>query len=94
MQTASRGTFEYDHCKFKVEPGKCGSARVVVALELKVALSYTIEASYAGPASGPHVDTHFSTRQLCAQGELLHPLTTPHPLPCYQYTPLPRHTPH
>ena len=49
----------------------------------KVALSYTIEASYAGPASGPHVDTHFSTRQLCAQGELLHPLTTPHPSPCY-----------
>ena len=71
MQLASQGSFAYDNCKYKVEPGKSGSARVVVALELKVALSYTIEASYAGPAAGPHPDTHFSTRQLCAQGELL-----------------------
>jgi hypothetical protein len=42
MQLASRGSFAYEHCKFKVEPGKSGSARVVVALELKVALSHTI----------------------------------------------------
>ena len=71
MQQGSNGTFAYDHCKFKVEAGKTGSARVVVALELQVGLSYTIEASYAGPKAGPHRDAHFSTRQLCAQGELL-----------------------
>ena len=42
MQLASQGSFAYDNCKYKVEPGKSGSARVVVALELKVAPSHTI----------------------------------------------------
>ena len=63
----------------------------------KVALSYTIEASYAGPAAGPHVDTHFSTRQLCAQGELLRPLSrhTPcHTTPLITPHPSPRYTPY
>ena len=71
MHQASEGAFDYNGCKFKVEPSKECTARVVVAHELKVALSYTVEASYAGPAAGPHRDTHFTTRQLCAQGELL-----------------------
>ena len=42
MQAASGGTFAYDNCKYKVEPGKCGSARVVVALELKATAIITM----------------------------------------------------
>ena len=67
MAAASDGAFAYDGCKFKAEPAKECTARLVAAQQLKVGLSYTIEASYAGPASGPHGSDHFSTRMLCAQ---------------------------
>jgi hypothetical protein len=44
--------YRFEKCKFKVQKGKIGTARVVAAKQLKVAQAYTLEASLGGTTAG------------------------------------------
>lgn len=66
----SHGAFSYLDSSFKVKRGKDATGRVVVHRELGVPLSYTLEATYAGPSAGPLAGTHFTCAQLQLIGSL------------------------
>ncbi len=44
--------FSYQNCKFRVEPDKIGTGRVVVWKEFKVTNSFTLESSFRGYEHG------------------------------------------
>jgi hypothetical protein len=67
---AMHGVFSYRDSHFKVKRAKEATGRVVVNRELGVPLSYTLEATYAGPSAGPLAGTHFTTTQLQQVGAL------------------------
>ena len=52
--------FSYRDCHFKVTPGRESTARVVVARELHVANSYTVESTYCGSNQGPLAGKQFN----------------------------------
>jgi hypothetical protein len=56
--------FSFKDCTFNVGRGRESTARVVVARELFVKHSYTVESSYCGPDEGPLARTQFNTRHL------------------------------
>ena len=80
----SNNLFSYKDCTFNVGKGRESTARVVVARELLVKNSYTIESSYCGPDEGPLARTQFSTKHLEMVGigladtmlQIYHPDTT------------------
>jgi hypothetical protein len=49
----SDALFSFKDCTFNVGKGRESTARVVVARELLVKHSYTVESSYCGPDEGP-----------------------------------------
>jgi len=53
--------FSYDDCSFSVTKSKDTTARVVVARELNITNSYTLEASFCGANFGRYNSCHFST---------------------------------
>jgi hypothetical protein len=59
--------FSYKDCSFTVTRGREATARVVVARELGIPASYTVEASFCGTdfSQTPH---HFSTEQYQVRG--------------------------
>jgi len=52
--------FSYKDCNFYVPPCKLGTARVVVARDLGIPLSYTLEASFLGPMVGEFARSQFT----------------------------------
>jgi cytosolic carboxypeptidase protein 2/3 len=54
--------FSYRDCHFKVTPGRESTARVVVARELHVANSYTVESTYCGSNQGPLAGKQFNVQ--------------------------------
>jgi hypothetical protein len=60
----SDALFSFKDCTFNVGKGRESTARVVVARELLVKHSYTVESSYCGPDEGPLACTQFSTKHL------------------------------
>ena len=60
----SEQLFAFKDCTFNVGKGRESTARVVVARELLVKHSYTVESSYCGPDEGPLARTQFSTKHL------------------------------
>jgi hypothetical protein len=65
---SSRGAFSYADTSFTIKRSKEATGRVVVHRELGVGLSYTVEATYAGPSAGPLAGVHFSSTQLAQLG--------------------------
>lgn len=53
--------FSFEHCKFRIQRSKEGTARVVIWM-LGVANSYTMEASFGGTELGSRMSTHFSAQ--------------------------------
>jgi len=53
--------FSYEDCSFCVQKSKEGTGRVVVARELNITNSYTLEASFCGANFGRYNACHFST---------------------------------
>ena len=51
----------FDDCSFNVRKGRDTTARVVVARELNIPLSYTLEATFAGSDYGPLKYCHMNT---------------------------------
>eukprot|EP00644_Phytophthora_capsici_P004248 jgi/Phyca11/109822/e_gw1.17.720.1 len=58
-------------CSFKVSRDKETTARVVVASELKISWSFTLEASFCGANYGELQNMHFNTRHLREAGASL-----------------------
>ena len=63
-----RHCFSFQDCAFAVRKGRECTARVVVAREIGIANTYTLEATYCGPDFGPFCDTHLCLRQLMELG--------------------------
>ena len=66
-QSKNSDFFSFDSCSFKIQKSKANTARVVV-YELGISNSYTLEASFCGPESGPRKNTQFSTLDLEQMG--------------------------
>ncbi|CAG9462836.1 unnamed protein product [Pedinophyceae sp. YPF-701] len=56
--------FSFGSSVFSLHRSKETTARAVGYRELGLCNSFTLEASFAGPASGPHANTHLTTSQL------------------------------
>ena len=56
--------FSYRDCHFKVTSGRESTARVVVARELHIANSYTVESTYCGSNQGPMAGQQFNVGHL------------------------------
>ena len=68
---SARPFFSYSDCSFTINKGRESTARVVVARELGIMNSFTLEASFCGPNFGIYRDTHFTTTQLQTMGSAL-----------------------
>jgi len=55
----------------QVQKSKAGTGRVVSFRELGLVNAYTLEASFCGPATGPHARHHFNTAHLEEMGAAL-----------------------
>lgn len=64
----AQGIFEYANCSFDVHKSREGTARVVVARELRIPQSYTMEASFAGDMVSR---THFGVPHFHRMGQAL-----------------------
>jgi hypothetical protein len=51
--------FNFDRCTFTVSKSKAGASRVVMWKDLKLAHSFTLEASFCGASTGPLGGMHF-----------------------------------
>lgn len=71
MWRASHGAFSHVDSSFTVKRSKEATGRVVVNRELGIPLSYTLEATCAGPSAGPLAGTHFTCTQLQRLGALV-----------------------
>ncbi|XP_045492620.1 cytosolic carboxypeptidase 2-like [Colias croceus] len=60
--------FSFEHCKFRIQRSKEGTARVVVWM-LGIANSYTMEASFGGSELGSRMSTHFSVQDYESLGK-------------------------
>jgi hypothetical protein len=67
----SRNLVNYEDCTFHVKRGREATARVVVARELNIRNSYTLEATFCGADYGPLRDMHFSMYHLMECGAAL-----------------------
>ena len=56
--------FSFADCNFKVQKSKEGTGRVVVARDLGLLYSYTLEASFCGANFGRQCDCHFNSYDL------------------------------
>ena len=63
--------FSYASCAFKVSKAKESTARVVLAQDLDIPRSYTLESTFAGAKDGPLAGFHLSTHDLKAVGNSL-----------------------
>ncbi|KAG3083653.1 hypothetical protein PC121_g5636 [Phytophthora cactorum] len=61
----------FPHCSFKVSKDKETTARVVVANELRINWSFTLEASFCGASFGELYNMHFNTKHLREVGTAL-----------------------
>ncbi|KAG3116837.1 hypothetical protein PI125_g4289 [Phytophthora idaei] len=61
----------FPHCSFKVSKDKETTARVVVANELRINWSFTLEASFCGASYGELYNMHFNTKHLREIGAAL-----------------------
>ena len=61
----------FGDCSFNLSKGRESTARAVVAQELGVVHSYTLESSFCGPDFGPLRNTHFSIEHLLDVGRAL-----------------------
>ena len=59
----------FHDCAFQVRRGRESTARVVVARDIGIPNSYTLEATYCGPDFGQYENTHLSIAQLMEVGE-------------------------
>jgi len=60
--------FAYADCNFKVQKSKENTARVVLWREFNLINSFTLEASFAGPAMGAEVGLHYGIERLEEMG--------------------------
>lgn len=56
--------FSFRDSRFGMQKSKEATLRISLFKELRIPKVYTIEASFAGPDSGPNAHTHFTTKQL------------------------------
>eukprot|EP00759_Apiculatamorpha_spiralis_P021028 PhF_6_TR26145/c0_g1_i2/m.37037 len=63
--------FDYRECNFYVPPCKLGTARVVLAKDIGIPLSYTLEASFLGPTIGEFRNTQFTTHHYINLGRMV-----------------------
>jgi hypothetical protein len=56
--------FTFRDCRFGMQKAKEATLRISLFKELKIPKVYTLEASFAGPDSGPQAHSHFTTKQL------------------------------
>ncbi|ETM49201.1 hypothetical protein, variant [Phytophthora nicotianae P10297] len=71
MQQTAKKYISFPHCSFKVSKDKETTARVVVANELKINWSFTLEASFCGASYGELYNMHFNTKHLREVGASL-----------------------
>uniref|UniRef100_H3G5Y8 Peptidase M14 domain-containing protein n=1 Tax=Phytophthora ramorum TaxID=164328 RepID=H3G5Y8_PHYRM len=71
MQQTAKKFISYPDCSFKVSKDKETTARVVVANELKINWSFTLEASFCGANYGELQNMHFNTKHLQEAGASL-----------------------
>ena len=58
----------FDDCSFSVRKGREGTGRVVVAREINIKNSYTLEATFCGADFGPLAGCHFNTEHFMEVG--------------------------
>ena len=63
--------FRYFSCKFKLEPSKMKTARIVLFKEFGIMNSFTIEASFHAYISNERVNIEFFCRHFERMGEIL-----------------------
>lgn len=61
----------FQDCSFSMRKGRESTARVVVAKELGILNSYTLEGTFAGPNFGPLKDTHMNGNHFQEMGHAL-----------------------
>ncbi|RLN95798.1 hypothetical protein BBJ28_00012088 [Nothophytophthora sp. Chile5] len=71
MQQTAKKYISFPDCSFKVSKNKETTARVVVANELKICWSFTLEASFCGANFGELQNAHFNTKHLHQVGTSL-----------------------
>ncbi|RLN65644.1 hypothetical protein BBJ28_00001811 [Nothophytophthora sp. Chile5] len=71
MQQTAKKYISFPDCSFKVSKNKETTARVVVASELKICWSFTLEASFCGANFGELQNAHFNTKHLHQVGTSL-----------------------
>ncbi|KAG7391321.1 hypothetical protein PHYPSEUDO_005270 [Phytophthora pseudosyringae] len=71
MQQTAKKYISFPDCSFKVSRDKETTARVVVANELKISWSFTLEASFCGANYGELQHMHFNTKHLREAGASL-----------------------
>ncbi|KAF1324619.1 Metalloprotease family m14a, partial [Globisporangium splendens] len=64
MQQNARKYISFPDCSFKISKSKEATARVVIANELKLAWSFTLEASFCGGDFGELQGMHYNTRHM------------------------------
>jgi hypothetical protein len=76
--------FSFKDCRFNMQKAKEATLRISLFKELRIPKVYTLEASFAGPDSGPQAHSHFTTKQLEDMGRdfllailVLHPAKVP-----------------
>ncbi|GMF17337.1 unnamed protein product [Phytophthora fragariaefolia] len=70
-QQIAKKYISFPDCSFKVSKDKETTARVVVANELKISWSFTLEASFCGANYGELQNMHFNTKHLREAGASL-----------------------
>jgi hypothetical protein len=63
--------FRYFSCKFKLEPSKMKTARIVLFKEFGIMNSFTIEASFHAFISNERISVDFMNRHFEQMGEIL-----------------------
>ncbi|KAF4042161.1 Zinc carboxypeptidase [Phytophthora infestans] len=71
MQQTAKKYISFPDCSFKVSKDKETTARVVVANELRINWSFTLEASFCGANFGELYSMHFNTKHLREVGASL-----------------------
>jgi hypothetical protein len=71
LQQTAKKYISFPDCSFKVSKDKETTARVVVANELKITWSFTLEASFCGANYGELQNMHFNTKHLREAGASL-----------------------
>lgn len=71
MQQTAKKYISFPDCSFKVSKDKETTARVVIANELKITWSFTLEASFCGANYGELQNMHFNTKHLREAGASL-----------------------